>query len=133
MKFKIQRAMARSVIIFASVGMILAAIYKAAWLLLAVVVVGASMGSIFDVADLLSVPAYLVSAVVAWKYPWIAETVALLFLAVILMRFHPWIISPFRRGLAVDYVFIIAANVFFFTAVLSRRSENHTTVDTELA
>jgi len=112
---------------------ILAAIYKTAWLLLAAVVVGVSMRSVFDVADFLTVPAYLVSAAVAWKWPWIAETVASLSLAVILMRFHPWIVSPFQRGLAVDFVFILAANVLFFTAVLPRRFESHAAVDTEPA
>jgi len=123
MKGRTQRALARSVIIFASAVMLLVAIYKAAWLLLGAITSGVWPGSVFDAANLLEGPAYLVSAATAWTWPWIAEIVGLLSLAVILMRFNPWIASPFQRGLALDYAFIVAANAVFFTTVLLRRFE----------
>jgi hypothetical protein len=68
-------------------------------------------------------PAYLISTVTAWKWPWIAESVALLTLAMIFARFHPWEISPFQRGLWIDYAFIVAANVAFFARMSLRRAE----------
>jgi hypothetical protein len=49
-------------------------------------------------AWILEVPAYFVSALNAWKWPWIAELVAAIALAVIFMRFKPWTVSPFQQG-----------------------------------
>jgi hypothetical protein len=103
--------------------MILVAIYKIVWLLLGAITSGVWPRSVFDVANLLEGPAYLISAATAWKWPWVAESVSLLTLVVIFARFNPWTINPFQRGLSVDYAFIAAANVVFFTRMAMRRIE----------
>jgi hypothetical protein len=78
------------------------------------------------IANLMEVPTYLASAATAWKWPWIAESVAGLTLVVILARFNPWTISPFQKWLSFEYAFIIAANVAFFAKMSLRRSEMKT-------
>jgi hypothetical protein len=103
--------------------MLSAGIYKGIWFLLGMSVLGVGPLSAFHVAGLIQAPAYLASAATAWRWPWVAETVAALTLVVILTRFHPWVISPFQRGLSVDYVFVIAANVAFFARMSLRRNE----------
>lgn len=110
-------------IILASIVMLLIAIYKILWLLLGTLAWGAGPLSGFYVASLMEGPAYLASAATAWKWPWIAESVAGLTLAVIFARFNPWTISPFQRWLSFEYAFIIAANVAFFARMSLRRSE----------
>lgn len=117
----IKRAVMWSGIISASVVMLLVGIYKLFLLLLGTLAWGAGPLSVFYVAFLMEAPAYLVSAATAWKWPWVAELVAILNLIVIFARFNPWTISPFRRGLTLEYAFIIAANVAFF-ARMSLRS-----------
>jgi hypothetical protein len=121
-----QRVFMRPAIIVATAVMLLVAIYRAIWLFLGILSSGVGPISSSDMAWILQVPAYFVSALTAWKWPWIAELVAVIVLAVIFMRFKPWTVSPFQRGLSCDYAFIVAANVVFFVKVLSRRLENKT-------
>ena len=113
----------RTAIIVAITVMMLVAIYKIAWLLLGAITVGVRPRSGFDVASLIEGPAYLISATTAGNWPWIAEFVSVLILVVILARFNPLTISPFQRGLSIDYVFIVAANVVFFSRMTMRRLE----------
>jgi hypothetical protein len=98
----------------ASVIMLLVAVYKAFWLLMGSMALDSGPIPGIYIANLMEVPAYLASAATAWKWPWIAETVAVLTLVVIFARFNPWTISPFQRWLSFEYAFIIAANVAFF-------------------
>lgn len=123
MVIQAKRTIMKSVLGLALVAMILAAIYKSAWLLLGVVTSGATPRSIFDVANLMEGPAYLISAATSWKWPWLAESASILTLFIIFARFHPWATSPFQRGLSVDYVFIAAANVIFFIKLALSRVE----------
>ena len=117
------RGVAWAVGVLAITVMILVGFYKIAWLLLGAITSGVMARPVFDVVFLLEGPAYLISAITAWKWPWIAESVSLLTLAVIFARFHPWMISPFQRGLSVDYVFIAAASVAFFARLAMSRIE----------
>jgi hypothetical protein len=110
-------------IILASIVMLLVAIYKVIVSLLGTLAWGVGPLSGFDVAFLLEGPAYFASAVTAWKWPWVAETIASLTLIVILARFNPWTISPFQKVLSLEYVFIIAANVAFIEKWVLRRAE----------
>jgi hypothetical protein len=120
---KTQRVVAWSVILLASVVMLLLAVYKAFWV---------SMGSLaldrgpipgIYIANLIEVPVYFASAVTAWKWPWVAESVALLTLAVVFARFNPWTISPFQRWLSFEYAFVIAANVAIVAKMWLRRAK----------
>jgi len=104
--------------------MILAAIYKITWLLLGAITSGVKPRSVFDVANLVEGPAYLAAALAAWKRPWIAETVAVLSLIVILLSFGPLTTGPVQRAFFVDYVFIVSANVVFFTSMVTRDRGN---------
>lgn len=97
--------------------MILAAIYKIAWLLLGAITSGSKPRSLFDVANLLEGPAYLIAALAAWRRSWIAEAVAALVLIVILSSFGPLTTGAVQRGFFVDYVFIISANAVFFASM----------------
>lgn len=126
MVVNIKHAAMWSGIILASAVMLLIAIYKAIVLLVGTLALGTGPVSGFYVAFLIEAPAYLVSAVTAWKWPWIAESVAALTLAVIFARFNPWTISPFQKGLSLEYAFILAANVAFFARMSLRRSEMKT-------
>jgi hypothetical protein len=118
-----QRLVLRSGLVVASIAMLSAGMYKGIWFLLGMSVSGVGPLSAFHLAGLIQAPAYLASAATVWRWPWVAETVAALTLVVIFARFHPWIISPFQRGLSVDYVFLIAANVAFFARMSLRRTE----------
>jgi hypothetical protein len=119
----IKRTVVWSGIILASIVMLLIAIYQIVCLLLGILTSGVGPLSGFYVAYLLEGPAYLASAATAWKWPWIAESVAVLTLVVIFARFNPWTVSPFQRGLSLDYAFIIAANVAFFARMSLRRDK----------
>jgi hypothetical protein len=110
-------------VISASAVMLLVAIYKIVSLLLGTLAWGAGPLSGFDVAGLLEAPAFLASAVTAWKWPWIAESVAVLTLAVIFARFNPFTINPFQKALSLEYIFIIAANVAFVARLALCRVE----------
>jgi hypothetical protein len=105
--------------------MIMAAIYKLAWLLLGAMTSGIKPRSLFDVANLLEGPAYLIAVLAAWRRPWIAEAVAVLTLIVILSSFSPLTTGPVQRGFFVDYVFIVSANVVFFSSMTVRNRENY--------
>ena len=120
---KIKRIAAWTGLILAIILMLLIAFYKAFVLLLGTLGWGVGPLSVFYVAALMEPPAFPVSAVTAWKWPWIAESVAVITLAVILARFNPWTTSPFQRALSLDYIFIIAANVAFFARMSLRRAE----------
>jgi hypothetical protein len=104
--------------------MIMAAIYKLAWLLLGAMTSGIKPRSLFDVANLLEGPAYLTAALAAWRRPWIAEAVAVLTLIVILSSFGPLTTGPVQRGFFVDYVFIVSANAVFFASMMMRNRDN---------
>jgi len=104
--------------------MVLAAIYKIAWLLLGAITSGVRPRSVFDVANLLEGPAYLIAALAAWRRPWIGEAVAVLTLIVILSSFGPFTTGPVQRGFFVDYVFIVSANAVFFASLKMRNREN---------
>ena len=122
-----QRIAARALLVAASAVMFLVAIYTGFVFLLEAVLSGVGPLSVFDVAYLMSAPAYLVSAATAWRWPWVAESVAVLTLVVIFSRFHPWTVSPFRRAFFLDYAFVVAANVAFFSWLWLRCVEaNHT-------
>jgi hypothetical protein len=121
MAINFKRAVMWSGIILASAVMLLIAVYKAFLLSLGTLAWGVGPVSGFYVAFLMEPPAYLASAATAWKWPWVAESVAMLTLIVIFARFPPWAISPFQRGLSLDYAFIIAANVAFFARMSVRR------------
>jgi hypothetical protein len=118
-----QRIFVRSAMSVVISTMTLLAVYRVALLLLGAMIYGIKPISIFDVADLLGGPVYLLSAILAFRWPWIAELVSILTLAVIFARFHPWEMSPFQRGLTTDYEFIVLANVVFFANVFLRRDE----------
>jgi len=104
--------------------MVLAAIYKIVWLLLGAITSGVNPRSVFDVANLLEGPTYLIAALAAWRRPLIAEAVAVLTLIVILSSFGPLTTGPVQRGFFVDYVFIVSANAVFFASVTMRNREN---------
>lgn len=104
--------------------MILAAIYKIAWLLLGAITSGITPRSVFDVANLVEGPAYLIAALAAWRRPWITEAVAVLTLIVILSSFSQLTTGPVQKGFFVDYVFIVAANAVFFVSMTRRNREN---------
>ena len=123
MVINIERVVIWSVVILASVVMLLVAMFYAFWVLMGSMALGVGPIPGIYIAHLMEVPAYFVSAVTAWKWPWVAESAAGLTLIVILANFNPWTISPFQRWLSFEYAFIIAANVAFFTRMLLRRVE----------
>jgi len=104
--------------------MVLAAIYKIAWLLLGAITSGIRPRSVFDVANLLEGPVYLIAAFAAWRRPWVAEAVSVLTLIVILSSFGPSTTGPVQRGFFVDYVFIVSANAVFFASMTMRNRES---------
>jgi hypothetical protein len=104
--------------------MLLASIYKIAWLLLGAITSGIKPRSLFDVSNLLEGPAYLISAVAVWRRPWIAEVVSVLTVIVILASFGPLTTGPIQNGFLVDYVFIVSANAAFFARMIMRNREN---------
>ncbi len=104
--------------------MLLAAIYKIAWLLLGAITSGIKPRSFFDVANLLEGPAYLISAVAVWRRPWIAEVVSVLTVIVILASLGPLTTGPIQKGFFVDYVFIVSANAAFFASMMVRNRKN---------
>ena len=106
--------------------MILTAIYKIAWLLLGAITSGVRPRSGFDVANLFEGPAYLLSALTAWKWPWIGESVSILTLIVIFASYSRLTISPVQNAFFVDFAFIIAANaVFFASRAMSKQKKNN--------
>lgn len=76
------------------------------------------------ITGLVEAPAFLGSAVTAWKWPWIAESVAVLTFVVIVARFNPWTISPFQKALTLEYAFLIAANVAFISKMTLRHFDS---------
>jgi hypothetical protein len=117
-----RRGIAWSWLILASIALLLIAVYKILWLSLGILAVGFGKFSWFNVANLVEGPLYLASAATAWKWPWVAESVAVFTLVVIFARFNPWTVSPFQRGLSLDYAFIIAANVAVIAKMSLRRT-----------
>jgi len=59
----------------------------------------------------------------AWKWPWVAESIAGLTLIAIVTIF-PRPISPYARFLSWEYAFIVAANVAFVAVLSLRRGKN---------
>ena len=105
--------------------MLLAAIYKIAWLLLGAITSGIKPQSFFDVENLLEGPAYLTSAVAVWRrHPWIAEVISVLTVIVILASSGPLTTGPIQKAFFVDYVFIVSANAAFFASMMVRNREN---------
>lgn len=104
--------------------MLLAAIYKNAWLLLGAITSGIKPRSFFDVANLLQGSAYLISAVAVWRLPWIAEVVSVLTVIAILASFGQLTTGSIQKGFFVDYVFIVSANAAFFASMTMRHREN---------
>jgi hypothetical protein len=119
----LERSVARSAgYVFITV-MVLVAVYRIGLLVLGAMIWGIRPSSAFGLIDLLEGPLYLVAAVAALRRPWVAELVAVTTLTVIFARFHPWEVSPFRRGFITDYVFIVSANVVFLTSIWLRRTD----------
>jgi hypothetical protein len=129
MVINIKRVVMWSGLILASIAMLLVAVYKTFWLLMGSMALDNGPIPGVYIANLVEVPVYLTSAVTAWKWPWIAESVAGLTLVVIFARFNPWTISPFQRWLSFEYAFIIAANVAFITRMSLRRRVTGGTLD----
>ena len=123
MKWRAKAVLAWSGIILASTVMLLVAAFKIFWLAMGTLALDSGPLPGIYVANLIEVPAYLLSAATAWKWPWVAESVAGLTLIVILAKFNPWTISPFRRWLSFECAFIIAANVAFFARMSLRHVE----------
>lgn len=116
-----RRITAQSMLVLSIITMLAVALFKLFWLLMGVLALdGGPMPKIY-VINLVQAPAYLVSALTAWKWPWLAEFFAGLTLVAILTKIIPPPIFPYERYLFWEYAFIVAANVAFFAAVLLRR------------
>jgi hypothetical protein len=109
-------------LVLSIVTMFAVALFKMFWLLMGVLALdGGPMPKIY-VINLVQAPAYLVSALTAWKWPWLAEFIAGLTLAAILTKIIPPPIFPYKGYLFEEYAFIAGANLAFFAAFLLRRS-----------
>ena len=110
------------VLILSSVAMLLVALFKVFWLLMGTLALDSGPIPRIYVVNLIQAPAYLASAVTAWKWPWVAESIAGLTLIAVLTRIIPRPAPPYERYLTYEYVFILSANLAFFAAISLRRS-----------
>ncbi|GGH09378.1 hypothetical protein GCM10011586_27340 [Silvibacterium dinghuense] len=75
------------------------------------------------IINLVQVPAYLASALTAWRWPWVAECVAGLTFIAVITKVIPPPIYPYQGYLSEEYAFIAAANVAFITTMFMKRSK----------
>ncbi len=112
---------AQAMSVLSIITMLAVALFKVFWLVMGVLALdGGAIPKIYLI-NLVQAPAYLVSALAAWKWPWLAEFVAGLSLVAILTKIIPPPIFPYERYLSWEYAFIVAANIAFFAAVSLRR------------
>jgi hypothetical protein len=123
MVITIKRVIMWSGLIVACAVMLLVALYKAFWLSMGTLALDSGPMPRTYLVNLILGPAYFASAATAWKWPWIAESVAGLTLVAIFARFIPWTASPFQPELFFEYVFIVAANAAFIAKILLRRAK----------
>ena len=121
-----QRVVMWSGLILASIVMLLVAIFKVFWLSMGTLALDSGPIPRIYLVNLMQAPAYLASAATAWKWPWVAESVAGLTLIAIFTKIIPPPVFPYERYLSYEYAFIIAANVAFFAKMSLRRSGGRT-------
>jgi len=114
------RAVAWLVLILSSIAMLSVALFKVFWLLMGMLALDSGPIPRIYVVNLIHAPAYLASAATAWKWPWVAESIAGLTLIAILTRIIPPPAFPYERYLTYEYLFILAANLAFFAAMSLR-------------
>jgi hypothetical protein len=101
--------------------MLSVALFKVFWLLMGTLALGSGPMPKIYVINLVQAPLYFASAATAWKWPWVAESVAGLTLIAIFTKIIPPPIFPYERYLSWEYSFIVAANVAFFAVMSLRR------------
>jgi hypothetical protein len=120
---KIKHFVGLSGLILASAVMLLVTVYKIFWLSMGTLALDSGPLPRIYIANLLLAPTYLISAATAWKWPWIAESVAGLTLVAIFTRFIPWTVSPFQKELSFEYAFVLAASIALIAKMSLRRVE----------
>ena len=118
---KTRRIVTWLALILSSIVMLSVALFQVFWLLMGTLALDSGPIPRIYAINLIQAPAYLASAATAWKWPWVAESIAGLTVFAIFTRFIPWTVSLFQRELSFEYAFIIAANVAFFASMSLRR------------
>jgi len=108
-------------LISSSIVMLSIALFKVFWLLMGTLALDNGPIPRIYAINLIQAPAYLASAATAWKWPWVAESVAGLTLIAIFTKIIPPPVFPYERYLSYEYAFIIAANVAFLAGMSLRR------------
>lgn len=110
-----------TVLVLSIIAMLSIALFKGFWLLMGTLALdGGPMPRIY-VINLVQAPAYLASALTAWKWPWVAECVAVLTFIAIVTKLIPPPTFPYQRYLSWELAFIVAANVAFLSVMSLRR------------
>ena len=117
-----RRVVTRSVLVLSIIVMLSVALFKVFWLVMGTLALDNGPMPKIYLINLVQAPAYLVSALTAWKWPWLAECAAGLTLIAIFTKVIPPPIFPYERYLSWEYAFIVAANAALF-AVLSLHRE----------
>jgi len=109
------------VLISSSIVMLSVALFKVFWLLMGTLALDSGLIPRIYVVNLVQAPVYLASAATAWKWPWVAESVAGLTLIAIFTKIIPPPVFPYESYLSYEYAFIFAANLAFFASMSLRR------------
>jgi len=109
------------VLISSSIVMLSVALFKVFWLLMGTLALDSGPIPRIYVVNLVQAPVYLASAATAWKWPWVAESVAGLTLIAIFTKIIPPPVFPYESYLSYEYAFIFAANLAFFASMSLRR------------
>src|ERR1700754_3685947 len=109
----IRRIALRSVLTLSIVVMLGVALLKIFWLTMGTLALDGKQIPKIYVINLVQAPAYLVSALTAWKWPYVAETVSVFTLIALLTKIISPPVFPYQNYLFSEYAFILAANVAF--------------------
>lgn|GEM_PF-2853623 len=116
----IRRVAAWSALTLSIIVMLGVALFKMFWLSMGTLALdGKSIPRIY-VINLVQAPAYLVSALTAWKWPYVAKTVSMLTLIALLTKIISPPVFPYQDDLFFEYAFILAANVAFLAMLFLR-------------
>lgn len=112
-----------AVMVLSIIAMLSVAVFKGFWLLMGTLALDSGPLPRIYVINLVQAPAYLASALTAWKWPWVAECIAALTLIAIFTKLLPPPTFPYQRYLSWEIAFIVAANVAFFAVMSLRRTK----------
>jgi hypothetical protein len=110
-----------AILVLSIIAMLSVAVFKGFWLLMGTLALDSGPMPRIYVINLVQAPAYLASALTAWKWPWVAECVAALTFIAIVTKLIPPPTPPYQRYLSWEFAFIVAANLAFFAVMSLRR------------